>query len=240
MEAPNSYSAMKRAKAQGADGIEFDLSLTKDGYNVVMHGPDIGRTKCKNSAGKKNISDFTLKEIKDNCVLLNGEPILTYMEALEKTAGWFNYYFTDIKVYDSSKAQQQMDEIMHTVKELRVQKKVILSSYDPVATMIIEKAGRNYIAARDTFDPQDANKLQGTSFRYFMLPYETFTPTVVAKIKASGKSIVSYTVNKVQDMDKLYDMGIRIIMTDNVPLVLEWLRDKREQSMGEDPVNRRH
>ncbi len=49
LEAPSSYSSFKRAKEQGADGIEFDLSTTKDGYNVVMHGPDMGRTKCTNS-----------------------------------------------------------------------------------------------------------------------------------------------------------------------------------------------
>ncbi len=85
IEAPESYSAMKRAHEQGADSVEFDLSLTKDGYNVVMHGPDMGRTQCKNSAGKKNVADFTLKQMKDNCLLLNGEPVLTFAEALQKT-----------------------------------------------------------------------------------------------------------------------------------------------------------
>jgi len=85
IEAPNSYSSFMRAKEQGADAIEFDLSLTKDNYQVVMHGPDIGRTQCKNSDGKKNVSDFTLKEIKDNCKLFNGEPVLTFTEALQKT-----------------------------------------------------------------------------------------------------------------------------------------------------------
>ena len=85
IEAPNSYSSFMRAKEQGADGIEFDVSLTKDGYNVVMHGPDIGRTQCKKSEGKKNVADFTLKELKDNCTLFNGEPVLTLAEALQKT-----------------------------------------------------------------------------------------------------------------------------------------------------------
>lgn len=229
-EAPNSYAGMKRAKAQGADGIELDLSLTKDGYNVVMHGPDIGRTKCKNSAGKKNVKDFTLKELKDNCLLLNGEPILTYMEALEKTDGRFNYYFTDIKVYDTSKAWQQMEEIMETVKKLKMQKKVILSSYDQTATEIIEKAGRNYIAARDTFDPQDAKQLQDTSYKYFMLPYEEFTTELIQAIKDTGKSPVAYTVNKIQEMDKLYDMGIRIFITDDVPLVIDRLKGKKAEN----------
>jgi glycerophosphoryl diester phosphodiesterase len=45
----------------------MDISFTRDGYPIVMHGPDIGRTVCTKSLalGKKNIADFDLQEMKD-------------------------------------------------------------------------------------------------------------------------------------------------------------------------------
>jgi len=39
-----------------------------------------------------------------------------------------------------------------------------------------------------------------------------------------NKKVVVYTVNTEEDFDRIYNMGIRTIMTDNVPLIKETLK----------------
>jgi glycerophosphoryl diester phosphodiesterase len=57
----NSLSAFSSAISKGADGIEFDLHLTKDHQLVVHHDYMLGRTE----KGSGFIRDFTLAELKN-------------------------------------------------------------------------------------------------------------------------------------------------------------------------------
>lgn len=197
-----------------------------------MHGPDIGRTQCKKSEGKKNVSDFTLKELKDNCTLFNGEPVLTVAEAFQKTEGMFDHYFLDIKVYDDTKIEGQMEEILDTVKKLKVQNKAILSSYSSTGNAYLALHSKGYTLAWDTFDSSEYTRLADSPHAYFMIPYTSYQPFIVSAIHKLKKEVVAYTVNDVQDLQKLYDMGIRWFMTDNVPMIIQWLRDTHINTDG--------
>ena len=56
----NTLQAFSLAQEQGADGIELDVQLTKDGEVVVIHDETIDRT----STGKGYVRDYTLEELK--------------------------------------------------------------------------------------------------------------------------------------------------------------------------------
>lgn len=56
----NTLDAFELALKQGADGIELDVQMTKDGELVVIHDEKINRT----SNGSGFVKDFTLKELK--------------------------------------------------------------------------------------------------------------------------------------------------------------------------------
>lgn len=56
----NTLLAMEKAAALGADMIEFDLRLTKDGIPVLLHDPTIDRT----SDGQGKPDDYTLDELR--------------------------------------------------------------------------------------------------------------------------------------------------------------------------------
>ena len=53
--------AFALAITQGADGIELDVQLTKDGIPVVIHDETIDRVTEK----KGWVKDYTLKELKE-------------------------------------------------------------------------------------------------------------------------------------------------------------------------------
>jgi glycerophosphoryl diester phosphodiesterase len=61
MHAPeNTLAAFQLAADQGADGIELDAKLTRDGSIVVMHDATVDRT----TDGHGRVSDLTLSQIK--------------------------------------------------------------------------------------------------------------------------------------------------------------------------------
>jgi glycerophosphoryl diester phosphodiesterase len=57
----NTMFAYKRSLAIGADMLELDVNITKDGQNVVMHDTHLGRM-CHSEL---NVNDFTLAELKE-------------------------------------------------------------------------------------------------------------------------------------------------------------------------------
>lgn len=56
----NTIPAFKMALDMGADGVELDVQLTKDGEIVVIHDETIDRT----SNGSGNVRDYTLEELR--------------------------------------------------------------------------------------------------------------------------------------------------------------------------------
>ncbi|APT85677.1 glycerophosphodiester phosphodiesterase [Corynebacterium aquilae] len=70
--------AMRAALAQGADGIECDIRLTKDGHLVCIHDPIVDRV----SNGKGRVSTMTLAEL-EQLDFGDGWPVLTFEELLD-------------------------------------------------------------------------------------------------------------------------------------------------------------
>ena len=56
----NTLAAFRLAEEQGADGIELDVQLTKDGQVVVIHDENIDRT----GTGTGAVRDYTLEELR--------------------------------------------------------------------------------------------------------------------------------------------------------------------------------
>ena len=130
----NSREGLLLAKQNGADGIEFDVSQTKDKQNIVIHGERMRATVC----GKDYIvGNHTLEEIKTKCPLKNGESISTLEEMLKSVNGLFDYYFVEIKVYNPNDVEQQTIAAIQTVQKLGMQNKVIFTSYNKEATYIL-------------------------------------------------------------------------------------------------------
>ena len=58
--AENTMSAFVEAEKAGADGLELDVQLTKDGEVVVIHDEKVDRT----TTGNGYVKDLTFKEIR--------------------------------------------------------------------------------------------------------------------------------------------------------------------------------
>src|SRR4028119_377881 len=81
LEPENTLRSFRRAGAEGADAIELDLRLTRDGYLAVLHDATVDRT----TDGSGPVTSMTLREIRHLDAGL-GECIPAFEEALEDTA----------------------------------------------------------------------------------------------------------------------------------------------------------
>jgi glycerophosphoryl diester phosphodiesterase len=75
----NSLAGFLLAKKHGADGIEFDVSQTKDKQNIVLHGETTYSTTCGNNT---KIRTHDLAWLQEHCPLTNGERLMTLEEML--------------------------------------------------------------------------------------------------------------------------------------------------------------
>ncbi|RLE54692.1 MAG: glycerophosphodiester phosphodiesterase [Candidatus Methanomethylicota archaeon] len=96
-EPENTLRAIKRAIEIGADAIEIDVRISRDGYAVVIHDETVDRTT--NGTGK--VSELTLRELKNLDAGL-GEKIPLLNEVLDYIAGK-TVLFIEIKVEEAIK-----------------------------------------------------------------------------------------------------------------------------------------
>jgi glycerophosphoryl diester phosphodiesterase len=83
----NSLASLKRAHEFGSDGVELDISHTKDGKAILLHDAKLKRIADHNDQHKcplnKHISKIDSNTIKNNCQYkINDEPINFLDQAL--------------------------------------------------------------------------------------------------------------------------------------------------------------
>lgn len=142
----------------------------------------------------------------------------------------FPLYFLDFKAAEHESCQEQdpqklLQKAKMLVEENGMQGQVVFSSYDSVLSQNL--AGeQHFIPALDTFSLDDIDLLRRGTYRYFMAPYMTYTNQALKKLSSmenlNGELIipVTYTVNDEASFEKVKNMGIRYIMTDELELLL--------------------
>lgn len=109
----NTLAAIRLAATLGADGVEIDVRLTKDGVPVLMHDSSVDRT----TNGTGNVRDLTLKQIRTldagqkKSPHFKGEQVPTLKDALKLCAQLDLRVVIDIKP-DKGKEQAQTERII--------------------------------------------------------------------------------------------------------------------------------
>lgn len=80
---PNSLETIRLSEQIGANGMEVDIRVTKDGVPILFHDPTMSGSYVQGVFCRGAVEDLTLLEIKANCRLQHGEIVPTVEEALE-------------------------------------------------------------------------------------------------------------------------------------------------------------
>ncbi len=221
----NTIASFELALAQGADAIELDVKLSADGHVIVHHDPTVDRT----TNGKGKVKDLSLAELKkldagsffaEN---FHGEKIPTLEEVFE-VVGKRTFINVELMNYKTPR-DHLVEAVCMLVKKHHMQKRIIFSSF---FSSNLTKA-RSYLP--DV--PRGLLALNGLlgawarSFGFVFGKYQALHPYLtdmtqqeVARVHRLHRRIHVWTVNKEEDMRRLFGWGVDGIFTDDPQLAL--------------------
>src|SRR5260221_8448451 len=94
----NSLLAFRNAVSLGADYLEFDVHLSKDGEVVVIHDPTLDRTTTGvGPVRERTLAELKTLRLKDRAGMVTEEPIPTLDEVVAVAAGGKRRMLLEIK-----------------------------------------------------------------------------------------------------------------------------------------------
>jgi glycerophosphoryl diester phosphodiesterase len=243
----NTLSAFEYAISVGADYLELDLAVTKDGVLVVSHDPLINESICQGPGGERMIHKLTLAEVKAwDCGSLKnkgfpkqepvpGTKIPTFDEVLDLAKKSKTIRF-NVEIKSDPKRpelQPEPEEFARmtaaAIRKHKLEKRVIVQSFDFRTLHAMKKVAPEltrcalYGGTPKSF-LKIAEEAGGVSIvaAYFAL----VNAEEVSAVHAAGMQVVPWTPNTVEAWDKLLALKVDAIITDDPGVLIEHLKAK--------------
>lgn len=212
----NTLEAFDLAMKQGADGVELDVQLTKDGEVVVVHDERIDRV----SNGHGYVRDYTLRELKEysfhnHMMEYQNIRIPTLKEVLEllKPSGMKVNIEIKTGIYWYPEIEQKTLEI---VKSAQMEERIIYSSFNHYSIQKIQQldsqAETAFLFSDVILDMEkytDHRGVKGIHPAVYHLKMSNF----LDKFQENGKRIRVWTVNEENDIREFVEKGVTAIIT---------------------------
>jgi glycerophosphoryl diester phosphodiesterase len=226
----NTLPAFQLAAQQGADGIELDVQLSRDGEVIIMH--DFSVDKTTNGQGK--VKEKTLAELKalDAGRYFSNQFAGTTIPTLSElfmVMGPVLLYNIELKT-TSFNDQGLEVEVIRLIEDYNLQDRAMVSSFNPFALMrayrINPKIKRGLLWA-----PNLSFYLRRQLFRNLAKPdmfhpyWGATTLGLVKKEHEQGILVNVWTCNEPEAMQRMIKMGVDAIMTDRPDLLKQVLND---------------
>lgn len=220
----NTISAFVKAAELGSDGVETDVRVTKDGHLVLCHNATVNGT----SDGRGKIKDHYLGELFnydfgawfgskfENTAIPTIDDFLSAMKNNPVS-------ILDIELKPNKGENEFVERIINRVKEYGLGEKLLISSFDEgILSRVKEidpsiKTGYLYPSSVNWAMTKiiDPVKKAAESKIDFLLPHSSYvTKKIIDKAHEKGIKVACWTVNKLETIDKLYEMGADGVITD--------------------------
>lgn len=203
-EPENTVRSFEKAFQLGADFVELDVRLSRDGWLVVIHDDAVDRT----TNGSGLVRDLTLKELK----VLDagkGEKIPTLKEVLELFRETKHRFFIEVK-------EPGLEEkLLETIIGYEAQDKVVITSfYHTVLKKIREKRKDIKCGAIFACQPVNPEKLAIAAKASILLPkLQYVNAEMVNRAHKNNLNIIPWPINDKKDARKI-DLDVDGIVTD--------------------------
>jgi glycerophosphoryl diester phosphodiesterase len=218
----NTIEAFDHGLECGADGLEFDVHLSRDGVVVVHHDDTLDRT----TTGHGRVADRTAGE-------LAALQVPTLVDVLERYPNI--PIIVEIKVDSAALVRRVIDELrLHgaldraalgsfyvgPLREARV--------YEPRLRTGASKEETRWALYRSWV----AWPLGAAAYREFQVPERSgmtkiVSPRFVKYAHKAGLPVKVWTVNDADDMHRLLDWGVDALITDRPDLAVRVVRSRR-------------
>lgn len=222
----NTLLSFEKALAEGVDGIENDVQLTKDGEIIILHDESVDRT----TDGTGWVKDYTLAELKklnanekfggaypvqriptlrEYLELVKNEPIITN---IEMKTGVFEYLEMEQKLVDM-------------LREYKITDRILITSFNHFTILRMKKLAPEIKYGFLAYDWRiDAGEYtQRYDIPCYHPDYHNLTWPVIEELKAHNIEVNPYTVDDPADIRDLIKKGVNSVIT-NCPDVVNRIR----------------
>ena len=212
----NTRAAFLAASKLPITGVEFDVHLTIDGELVVIHDETIDRT----SNGTGYVKDYTLHQLRAFeygswfSEVFAGETILTLGEVLDLFKGTQHVMNielkTDVFLYEGIELRVIKEIAAHHMTE-----RVVISSFNHESIQKVSKLAP-YIETAALFDhiKIDLGNALNPSKAFHVSLADAFSESARMALE-EGRVVRVYTVNEVDYIKPLQQLGVHAIFTDD-------------------------
>jgi glycerophosphoryl diester phosphodiesterase len=226
----NSLLAFRSALALGVDALELDLHLTADGEVVVLHDPTLERT----STGRGAVRDATLADLasvrlKTPEGAATAERVPTLAQVLDLAAQSSSELLPEIKVDAHRQRYDGIEEkVLALIRARGLLARTTIQAFqgdtirrlrelEPAArTMLL--VGRGDVG-RDRARPAEAvRRARELGATDLGMNHRLIDADVVAAARAAGIRLSAWTVNDENDIRRMIDLGVDLVMSDRPDL----------------------
>lgn len=212
----NSLPAYKEAVKLEYYSSECDIRLSKDNQWVLIHNDTLDSQFLQ----KGKISDFTFDELR-TYKYNNGVNFWKYDDLKISTLDEYLDVFVGSKTRPQIEIKSKTYDLLHTVVEAvekkgLVEQSIIISfDYEQLVRVhaLNDKIELWYLI--DTITQKDIDDARAIGDNVWLSPcYQKNTDETIKLALDSGIGVSFWTVNKVEDAKRLYDLGVRYIESD--------------------------
>jgi glycerophosphoryl diester phosphodiesterase len=215
-EPENTLRSFRRALELGADGVEFDVHLSKDEVPVVIHDSTLDRT----TNGKGDVHAFTARQLQ-GLDAGKGEHVPTLREVIEEFAG-------KLVLQAEIKQADAVEPVVRLLEEMGCVHDAWLSSFWHRA-MAEAKELNPKVKAGILFEcnPVDAVRLARDARADALHPDHRYIDAGLMKAaRDAGLAVLAWTANTPQAVDRLLALGADAIASNTPDLVIQRLRGR--------------
>jgi glycerophosphoryl diester phosphodiesterase len=204
-EPENTIKSFERAFQLGADFVELDVRMSKDGVLVVIHDEAVDRT----TNGSGLVRELTLRELR----LLDagrGEKIPTLKEVLELFKETKHRFFVEVK--EPGLEEKLLKDLIEQQAEDRV---VITSFYHTAIKKMSERRKNIKCGVIFACQPVNPENLATHAKASILLPkLEYVNAEMVSRAHKNNLNIIPWPINNENDAKKMIDLNVDGIVTD--------------------------
>lgn len=215
----NTLAGLRLAARLGCCGVEFDAMLAADGVPVLMHDATLERT----TSGRGRVADMDsaglarLDAGSRHHAAFAAEPVPTFAEALRLCAALGLWANVEIKPAAGQEAETGRVVARHAAAATG---KLLLSSFSSVALRAAaDEAVQLPRAMLFEAIPDDwRERLMETGARALHASAQALTVDPLQAVRDAGFPLACYTVNRRDDADRMFAMGVSAVFTDRPDL----------------------
>ncbi len=202
----NSLDAFTEARRLGADGVELDVRVTKDGALAVHHDAEIPGVGVIPELAVADLPAF-VPLLPDVLAVCEGMTVNVEIKNAPQDPGW-----------DAGEAVAALTAA--TIDEAGWTDRVIVSSFELATLRAVQAAdGRLALGALWGFgsDPGPALEEAAAAGYRAVHPFVlSVTPDLVTHAHAAGLAVNVWTVNAPEDLERMVELGADAVITDRL------------------------